>query len=271
MKPVLLCLLWLNAIAVWAANDTLTRAQVYNFNVGDTFDYRYEEWNNNGISYKVSYSRFVVDSIYFLTDTLYIGRKKVSLPAGYYTEAVADTEASVIDFLPTTFFVTYDYSFDSSSVYGGRKLNGSRAFYSEHGVNLKYVDGLGKVYERTDGHLSPDPPFATQRELIYYSKGTEKWGTPYDLLLNTKHITDNKAAGIVYPVPATDMFNLLVHTYVVTPLQFMLCDALGGLIMQQQITKQQTTIERSNLPNGIYYWQLIDNGKVVARGKQILH
>src|ERR1043165_336304 len=40
------------------ANDTLTRAQVYNFEVGDTFDYKYHNQSLPGSSWPFGYSYY---------------------------------------------------------------------------------------------------------------------------------------------------------------------------------------------------------------------
>ena len=80
MKKVLLfltcCFLF---VAANYANDTLTRAQVYNFNVGDTFDYKFTYistipyWEHDSYDFQ----RQVIEDTFMsaLSDTLFIARK----------------------------------------------------------------------------------------------------------------------------------------------------------------------------------------------------
>ncbi|MBK8657841.1 MAG: hypothetical protein IPN22_02925 [Bacteroidetes bacterium] len=62
------------------ANDTLTRAQVYSFSVGDTFDYKHSNSyfiGTPGYQYSESFERHVIVGTYFSVDsnTLFIAKK----------------------------------------------------------------------------------------------------------------------------------------------------------------------------------------------------
>ena len=82
------------------AGDTLTRAQVYNFNVGDTFDYRNSSVSTDNwwapmpiYTTSISYSRNVVTNIYWSADTLtkYIARKQTyPSPVSFDTLALSN-------------------------------------------------------------------------------------------------------------------------------------------------------------------------------------
>src|SRR4051812_21745565 len=76
--------LWFVVFSLWliavSANDTLTRAQVYNFNVGDTFDYEISGGGiNNPIPYSFGYERQIVEAKYYSSglDTLFLILKTV--------------------------------------------------------------------------------------------------------------------------------------------------------------------------------------------------
>ncbi len=50
---------------------------------------------------------------------------------------------------------------------------------------------------------------------------------------------------------------------------FLLYDALGREVKREAVTSQTTTLNRNNLPAGIYYWQLQSGGAAVGKGKVV--
>ncbi len=68
MRQSFLLIILFTGLTSNATNDTLTRAQVYNFNVGDTFDYETESIQvsqDDPINYihSISFSRYVVTQV----------------------------------------------------------------------------------------------------------------------------------------------------------------------------------------------------------------
>jgi len=106
------------------ANDTLTRAQVYNFNVGDTFDYKevYQygstlappgtPWHTT-----ISYSRYIITSQFYSPDsaTKYIQRKQV-YPEPAVLDTLVLTNLNAIEVYQDSLYCQYTiFQFDTSS------------------------------------------------------------------------------------------------------------------------------------------------------------
>ena len=51
---------------------------------------------------------------------------------------------------------------------------------------------------------------------------------------------------------------------------FQLYDALGRQVKREEIISTNTTINRNNLPSGIYFWQLEQANKILERGKVVV-
>ncbi len=172
------------AISVYA-NDTLTRARVYNFNAGDTFDYKRTSIYNLGAPYSstgYSFSRVVITNVEYSinNDTVIICR--YLLPEGR-----TDT-LRLSDLQHYEYYVSRDSAclqnycqIEANSAYNGRLVNiATNNNCWEHYSEAKFADGLGKIYDYFNcGNHPPDPQCEERTELIYYCKGAEKWGTPY--------------------------------------------------------------------------------------------
>jgi len=185
MKQLLLFLLALIPLTI-RANDTLTMGRVYNVNIGDTFDYRISNWSQD--EYPIYFERDIVVNRWLDTSAglLYIVR--------YITTNQMHNNPhfdSLIIQYPEQFAIYSDssliiggqvsYTIDSNSIFGGKILNKVYNQEFEGALETIYGEGLGKVLNVSYGGATNDPgnPFADSTLLIYFSKGTEKWGTPY--------------------------------------------------------------------------------------------
>lgn len=74
----------------------------------------------------------------------------------------------------------------------------------------------------------------------------------------------------ISPNPAFSTFTLQLSSSPVTETYLLLYDALGREVKRELITTQLTTLNRNQLPAGIYYWQLQSGGVVAGRGKIVL-
>jgi hypothetical protein len=173
------------------ANDTLTVRQVYNFSVGDTFDYEYiiedGDAGPNGTINK-SYQRMVVQQISYSTqqDTIYYGFSFAPFYSGIQKwDTITDLDSLAvfqIKFDTTDFTCEGQYSFDTST-YSGYESNTLNIFCFEQDTIYRFTQGLG----RTEYHWCiPDfngaPADCYTEELVYFSNGTTHVGTPYFLL-----------------------------------------------------------------------------------------
>lgn len=187
MKKVYLFTVCCLTLFIARASDTLTRTQIYNFSVGDTFDYKDSSAFDNGgpaSGSGVSYRRFVIDRVYYSTnsDTLTIVRRKeFPLPVSYDSlviSSLASYEISNYSQQIHGYGCDSTLMIDSTSIFNGKKINGVSGICFESYFDYRFCEGLGEVYRKSGGGSSSDGYSQTIRTLIYYSKGTEHWGTP---------------------------------------------------------------------------------------------
>ena len=74
----------------------------------------------------------------------------------------------------------------------------------------------------------------------------------------------------VFPNPCFTSFTLQLASSPTTETYFTLYDAMGRLIRREEINSNITTLNRNNLPGGIYFWQLESANKILDRGKLIM-
>ncbi len=150
MKKVLLAFLLMTSCAAFAS-DTLTRAQIYNFNVGDTFDYE-ETILNYGMydfdqSEVVNFSRCVINHQYYSagSDTLFIVRQWLyPLPIHYDTLTI-DSLGYVQVFIDSP--SNSQISIDSASNYDNRPFNQIKYINGSYGSNTyAFAVGLGYCF-----------------------------------------------------------------------------------------------------------------------------
>ncbi len=71
----------------------------------------------------------------------------------------------------------------------------------------------------------------------------------------------------LYPNPSIDFFALELNEIPMSETFFQIHDAYGGLIFERQLLSLKTTFDCTNLPRGIFFWQLVDKKQSVKKGK----
>lgn len=206
MKHLLLLLFIIFCSIISRANDTLTRAQIYNFNVGDTFDYEtqytlaypgsppcIEEYDDT-----IAYYRYAISQVYYSqdSDTLFIVRNCVYPLAQHFDTLVLDSLNYLEVYIDTNGLHCShaSFGFNATSSYNNLPVN-SVAAGCANTINFQYCPGIGAVY-------SSNIPLAIEESaeimdgtsLIYYHQGTVVWGTPYT-------VADSSALVHFTPVP----------------------------------------------------------------------
>jgi len=183
VKALYLFFLLLLSSAAYS-NDTLTRAQVYNFSVGDTFDYKQTSSGTDPLGRSgssINYTRFVITSVDYSTDStlLFIGRKReFPLPVSFETLVIDSLDQYEYLLHYNTGCNNRSSLIDTSMYYNGKTLNSTCYFELEMGESDKFAAALGIVYIETGG--GSDNAYSNNiNQLLYYSKGAEKWGIPY--------------------------------------------------------------------------------------------
>ncbi len=193
MKKAYLFLFFYSIVFIGnAAVDTLTRLQVYNFNVGDTFDYEYIGFSsipNFGSNYH-NYGRSIIEGVSLIgLDTLIIKRKN--------SNGVQMTHDSLImtmvdSFEATQYFLnllpcTPEIFIEPNSQYGNTTMNRCRSVSPDGlgcGQDSSFAEGLGVVHT-ADGYGDGFGGIVSwQTNLIYFSKGGNTWGSPVTIQCN---------------------------------------------------------------------------------------
>lgn len=266
-------LLLLTLFGLCHANDTLTRAEIYNYNIGDTFDYRIYDSQNGGGSevphyINISYERYVITDIQWgpdsLSKTIY-KQKLFPLPSSsaLYLDKMNESEIDIVISENQNPSNTYTSVFSSSSLFMGRQINYLNCFCSG-GTEHLYAKGLGvAIYRRLDAYASVNWDDSTV--LIYYSNTTEHLGTPYTEQPTAIH-EQEKSVFKVYPNLVSNEFwiemekpseqsNVLIY------------NLQGQQILQQQLQGNKTKIDIHNLPIGVYVWKVFKGSNFMGAGK----
>ena len=287
MKRILLSLFILLSLCQVRASDTLTVRQVFNFNVGDTFDYKtlftgYYAAGAGYIPLTTCYARYIVtnktfslnnDTIFYTyansfssNPTCYWGY----VPFSYFftnldsgiTYLDIDTLHSIYDFISDTIQSYHDNFFNI--------VNTPLSHQRSHGTR-RYLEGHG-LYLLTDtsdmGNIDGGPDYTDHRvtQLVYFSNGIQSFGIPYYILAGTNDISNMQQIRL-YPNPTTDLLHLSISEINGTNYQLILMDILGLEVYTSPTTQGESSHDISNLSPGIYTWRLMGNNSTIKSGK----
>lgn len=257
------------------AGDTLTRAEIYNFNVGDTFDYRI--YNQQPVL-STSYSRYTISAIEWSADSLtkYIVRMRLyPSPLILDTMIISDLSAAevILDSITAIDSPTYcrnpsSYIIDSLDSFFGKKTNS--CFYSFCSVNWWgnkiFASGLGVVSDnRWGGQLMYS--FFDSTLLVYYSGDSGTYGMPYTSF--PTGVTEMNANNKVKLYPTLTDGNITIEAPDVPSLPFDLTiyDLQGKIALQMSVDNKKKIIQLPSLEDGLYFWRV--NAESIS-GKLIL-
>jgi choice-of-anchor B domain-containing protein len=84
-----------------------------------------------------------------------------------------------------------------------------------------------------------------------------------DVTSGTTHTIETNLKPSIYPIPATNHITITNNT----ANNFTLYNSLGAKLMDVAISKNQTTIKRGNLANGLYFYSLNKGGEQIESGR----
>ncbi len=73
----------------------------------------------------------------------------------------------------------------------------------------------------------------------------------------------------IYPNPTTGQLTVEIDKSDFKNLTLLIVNSLGNILLQEKLDANKTQIDLNTLPNGTYFYQLIADDKIVARGKVI--
>lgn len=246
MRKVLLAFIfYAGCLTSIKANDTLTRREIYNFEIGDTFDYKtVEDYAYYGI-YNVGYSRNVVNDkvVSANADTfIYV------INGGNLILTQLDSVEIILQCPPDT-LVSCNYSFGSIS--GTNIPKNTIDINGLPSISYSYGKGLGKIYDGKSGY---DMGFRTEyTELIYFSKDTIKWGTPYYLLSDIKGLGIPPTDFRIYPNRTAGDVTVSIDESLIGSTAI-ISDITGRTIIAGvELKTLNTKLETAGWSNGVYF------------------
>lgn len=280
MRYLLTCFS-LTLFSLVRANDTLTRAQVYSFNVGDTFDYRnstftYTDNNMGPPSDSFSFSRYVIQNIYSSSDSLtkYIARKQLYPAPVSFDTLILTTPQGYEVFLDTlqgwTASAPYDTIIvDSSELYMGRNTNYISLFHPVqyyYVTNQLFAQGLGLVL-KTDYGGALSYHWGDSIMLIYYSGLSGTMGTPYyDFPTSISNISPDLSINIrPNPSHGCFWFNEINEGSTIE-----IFDLLGQKVYSVITDRSNYTIDLSTQPQGIYIYRVKYLNSIIGSGRIVV-
>lgn len=266
------------------ANDTLTRAQVYNFSVGDTFDYRnYVDDYGGGecanppySNVSIRYTRYVIANIFYSADSSikYIQRQQIFPQPVVFDTLVIQNPPVYEVFADTIDYYCYDLVASDTSQYHGRTYNLFWQYprYPYHGSpnELEFVEGLGMILSGvTFGAYGCYTTDTTT--LIYYHQGSETWGTPYsNFLTGIQSLSMSSGQISLFPTINNGAFNAKITNATLLPVNFALYDITGRQVKQLTLNNQNNNINIEPCNSGMYIWKAISLGQLIETGKIVV-
>jgi hypothetical protein len=274
---------WLFLVFLYTqAGDTLTRAQVYNFNVGDTFDYRHYNhtitfYPNPSNDSTISYSRYIIAAVYYSVDsnTRYIQRHELYPNSSIYDTLVLDriSEYEVLLDTPNCGAPT---TIVSNSQYNGRLVNilgpNPVACFGPSFNEDVFADGLGIVLSYGwGGAMIEGENYWDSLELVYYAMDTETWGTPYYNFpsgLAPSVATNNEIT--LLPTVNDGTFKVAFPDGTMVPTNFAVYDMSGRCLKQFFLTAITNQVNLGDCSDGVYIWKASTHLETTQTGKLIV-
>ncbi len=87
----------------------------------------------------------------------------------------------------------------------------------------------------------------------------------------TENTISSNMQSTISPNPFSDATILTIDGVITTPLNLLISNAEGQLVQIVKITNNSTQINRSNLPAGLYFYQILNNKQTITTGKFVIN
>ena len=266
------------------AGQYATVGQIYNFAVGDTFEYYSGNYVLGIVTGRINYGN---DSIVYSSNMFRQGTPGMQQS----TQIVTDLD-SVFSYpwllqycytaypFPCTLEddtiliqntdTLYQVTDNKLVVYPSCDDDGGSDTSSENDL-VQYGKGLGVILLRQI-ILGSSCGDGGGEQLIYAHKANGIiWGTPFYFPVGIHDLQSTNLSAGIFPNPISDEFNLQLNQQPLSALAFKMFDATGRLVFSKIISSISTAINRGNLANGVYLYTLQSSGQILKRGKLILN
>lgn len=246
--------MFLSITQVYAA-DTLTRAEVYNYNIGDTFDYRIFNYSGD------IYQRIIIKNIYWSVDTQtkYIVRSRI-FPSPLYTDTLTLTDLNKCEVCldtPSNFRPTDGLGQDTIILntlpFWGRETNFIKFFGTSYiHPFMLFAKGLGCTVCGDWGGVHSFS-WVDTTVLIYYSGDSGTLGTPYTLFYTGVTDQSNQPDPIsIYPNPTTH-YVIISMASSIPDKSYTITDMSGRILMSGSIgNSPHLVVLDDQISKGVY-------------------
>jgi|GEM_PF-5913098 len=297
MKRLLLFVSALFLLLGLKASDTLTFRQIYQFEVGDTFDYHVLSTvtgNNNGnpttiFQSESSYLRNVIIDKTTSTDSIaYIVKVFNADSVSWQIDTVLMTSLDSISTDIQSVFYSANHPFpfwnmnrvnhctllDSADYIGN--LENWDSTYNDIAWSTpapvwgdsRFQRGLGMTYYHSTNNDGVDPIADIYYTLVYYSKGGSNAGNPYYRISGINELTNDLNCK-VYPGITSNQFHLSMINNSRHNIQLTLTDMSGRRIFAKPVTQNENSYDISPLSAGVYIWSIVSENTTLTTGKII--
>jgi hypothetical protein len=272
----------------------LTYSEIKNWEVGDVFHYS-GSWNNGSGDAMYNYELITItgknisstgDTVVYTKERKYYQKYINPWPNVQVTYNQNSVQETVIGsaqnnlnnlsyeaYIDTIGFEPsgYKYEYENPSFPGKRMIKDFPQFYHFDSCfaiptgqcisyEYDYLEGIGLFTEDHGGG-----PFCYVKNLVYYSKGFESWGTPlnWETLLNVESIIDENDF-TVFPNPSNGLFTISTSF---DSFRLEIIDIFGKTIHQSEYNGINTyELDLFSQPNGIYLLKISnENGSYAFR------
>ena len=243
-----------------------TRGEVYDYDIGDVFHIKEEDYYENGGVVELSNIEVIDKTFSINGDAVYYQyfvRRYVSSsesPDPYIEEVIENDFYTALDieFIGETVF-------EDPNMYNGRRtVSGSYIIGYEY-VEYKFSVGCGKTYFEFD-YNDPDEWSEYTIQVLYFKKGDEEWGQEQIIVGLNEIETLNRL--LVFPNPVSDNLNIKNANPSSKENKIKIFNSIGKLVIYEEVSSTNMQVNVRGLPNGLYFINQIDeSGQVGARSK----
>lgn len=148
--------------------------------------------------------------------------------------------------------------------------------------NNGYVSSMGKMFKTTNGGeswIEESTPINTtlpeieivNYDLVYVSAGYNVIfkNSDANLIANIFDLHQNHI-GRIYPNPAIDEITIELYDNT-SGLIFQLFDLMGNRMINQSLNENKTTLQRGNIPSGLYFFRITNKNTLLGTGKLLYY
>lgn len=243
-----------------------TRGQVYDFDVGDQFQYEeYDHWwggpptyytntitgknfsnGSNTVTYDVDVEKLELNLSTFQWDSITTYSNQLIF------SQLSDTIAGDV-VTPFTFFLISDTTYIDPLMYNRQTV----AFGYENGQPLsaaveryRWVVGVGRTHYAVQGS---DLDYDLESNLIWYQKGNEIWGVRQLVGMEEEVLPRVK----IWPNPTNGVVS--IEGWEAQYGEWILLDRMGRMIKSGVLRSGETQLDLNEVSSGIYFLQISDS------------